>query len=139
MDQNKKKMQSISVLLVDDEKGYLNVLSNRLLKRSIHATKAFSGTQAIQILRKHDFDVVVLDLKMEDMDGIEVLKIMKKMVPDLPVIILSGHGSQTAAQEGMAFGAFDYLSKPCELQELMDKIREAHGHHVTFKKISSTR
>ncbi|MFK5952122.1 MAG: response regulator [Desulfobacterium sp.] len=128
MDQNKKKIQRISVLLVDDEKGYLNVLSNRLLKRSIHATKAFSGTQAIQILRKHDFDVVVLDLKMEDMDGIEVLKIMKKMVPDLPVIILSGHGSQTAAQEGMTFGAFDYLSKPCELQELMDKIREAHGH-----------
>ena len=128
MDQNKKKSCSISVLLVDDEKGYLNVLSNRLLKRSIHATKAFSGTQAIQILRKHDFDVVVLDLKMEDMDGIEVLKIMKKMVPDLPVIILSGHGSQTAAQEGMSFGAFDYLSKPCELQELMDKIREAHGH-----------
>ena len=127
MDQNKKKSRSISVLLVDDEKGYLNVLSNRLLKRSIHATKAFSGTQAIQILRKHDFDVVVLDLKMEDMDGIEVLKIMKKMVPDLPVIILSGHGSQTAAQEGMTFGAFDYLSKPCELQELMDKIREATG------------
>ncbi len=127
MDQNKNKNRTISVLLVDDEKGYLNVLSNRLLKRSIHATKAFSGTQAIQILRKHDFDVVVLDLKMEDMDGIEVLKIMKKMVPDLPVIILSGHGSQTAAKEGLACGAFDYLSKPCELQELMDKIHEAHG------------
>ena len=128
MDQNKNKNCTISVLLVDDEKGYLNVLSNRLLKRSIHATKAFSGTQAIQILRKHDFDVVVLDLKMEDMDGIEVLKIMKKMVPDLPVIILTGHGSHTAAQEGMTFGAFDYLSKPCELQELMDKIREAHQY-----------
>ncbi|SMC99594.1 Response regulator receiver domain-containing protein [Desulfocicer vacuolatum DSM 3385] len=126
MDQNKDKNRTISVLLVDDEKGYLNVLSNRLSKRSIHATKAFSGTQGIQILRKHDFDVVVLDLKMEDMDGIEVLKIMKKMVPDLPVIILTGHGSQTAAREGMAQGAFDYLSKPCELQELMDKIRDAH-------------
>jgi DNA-binding NtrC family response regulator len=132
MDQNKKRSRTISVLLVDDEKGYLNVLSNRLSKRSIHATKAFSGTQAIQILRKNDFDVVVLDLKMEDMDGIEVLKIMKKMVPDLPVIILTGHGSQTAAQEGMVFGAFDYLSKPCELQELMDKIREAHGNHPTY-------
>lgn len=131
MDQNKKKIRTISVLLVDDEKGYLNVLSNRLSKRSIHATKAFSGTQAIQILRKNDFDVVVLDLKMEDMDGIEVLKIMKKMVPDLPVIILTGHGSQTAAREGMAFGAFDYLSKPCELQKLMDKIREAHGNSLT--------
>ncbi len=132
MDRNKKKSAIINVLLVDDEKGYLNVLSNRLLKRSIHATKAFSGTEAIQILRKKDFDVVVLDLKMEDMDGIEVLKIMKKMVPELPVIILTGHGSQTAAQEGMLFGAFDYLTKPCELKELMDKIREAHAHQQGY-------
>ena len=128
----KKKSAIIKVLLVDDEKGYLNVLSNRLLKRSIHATKAFSGTEAIQILRKKDFDVVVLDLKMEDMDGIEVLKIMKKMVPELPVIILTGHGSQTAAREGVLFGAFDYLTKPCELKELMDKIREAHHHQQGY-------
>ena len=128
MDRSQKNSAMISVLLVDDEKGYLNVLSNRLLKRAIHATKAFSGTEAIQILRKQDFDVVVLDLKMEDMDGIEVLKIMKRMVPELPVIILTGHGSQTAAQEGIQFGAYDYLTKPCELKELMDKIREAHRH-----------
>lgn len=119
---------TLQVLLVDDEKGYVNVLSNRLSKRSIKATKAFSGTEAIQILRKQDFDVVVLDLKMEDMDGIEVLKVIKRMVPDLPVIILTGHGSQTAAKEGITFGAFDYLTKPCELSELMDKIHEAHQH-----------
>ncbi|MFH2092376.1 MAG: response regulator [Pseudomonadota bacterium] len=117
---------AITVLLVDDEKGYLNVLSNRLARRSIIATKAFSGTQAIQILRKQDFDVVVLDLKMEDMDGIQVLKVIKKLVPELPVIILTGHGSQTAADEGMLSGAFDYLSKPCELSELIQKIHEAH-------------
>lgn len=116
----------ITVLLVDDEKGYVDVLSNRLARRAIHATRAYGGTQAIQILRKQDFDVVVLDLKMEDMDGIEVLKIMKKMVPTLPVIILTGHGSQTAAREGMDAGAFDYLTKPCEFKELMAKIREAH-------------
>ncbi len=116
----------IKVLLVDDEKGFLNVLSNRLSKRSIYSTKAFSGTEAIQILRKNDFDVVVLDLKMEDMDGIEVLKIMKKMAPELPVIILTGHGSQTAASDGAEFGAFDYLTKPCELEELMDKINKAY-------------
>ncbi len=128
MSGNNKNSNSISVLLVDDEKGYLNVLSNRLSKRSIVATKAFSGTQAIQILRKQDFHVVVLDLKMEDMDGIEVLKVIKRMVPELPVIILTGHGSQTAAREGILFGAFDYLSKPCELLELMDKIHEAHRH-----------
>ncbi|MBF0202568.1 MAG: response regulator [Desulfamplus sp.] len=123
--ESEKNDFAIRVLLVDDETGYLNVLSNRLAKRAIHAVKASSGTEAIQILRKNDFDVVVLDLKMEDMDGIEVLKVIKRMVPELPVIILTGHGSQTAAKEGVEFGAFDYLSKPCELQELLDKIHEA--------------
>jgi len=125
MIQNSKEDKIIKVLLVDDEKGYINVLSNRLSKRSIKATKAFSGTQAIQILRKKDFDVVVLDLKMEDMDGIEVLKIMKKMAPEVPVIFLTGHGSQEAAREGIASGAFDYLTKPCELSQLIEKIKLA--------------
>lgn len=125
-----KEPPRLNVLLVDDEKGYLHVLSNRLARRSIKATTAFSGTQAIQILRKNDFDVVVLDLKMEGMDGIEVLKVIKQMVPELPVIILTGHGSQTAASEGIAYGAFDYLTKPCELSELLDKIHEAHRHQT---------
>nr|NJM03636.1 response regulator [Desulfobacula sp.] len=120
--------KAIRLLLVDDEKGFLDVLSNRLSRRLIHPTKAYSGTQAIQTLRKQDFDVVVLDLKMEDMDGIEVLKIIKRMVPDLPVILLTGHGSQTAAKEGLLAGAFDFLTKPCELVELMEKIKDAHEH-----------
>jgi len=125
---NDKEEKTINILLVDDEKGYVNVLANRLSKRSINATKAFSGTQAIQILRKNDFDVMVLDLKMEDMGGIEVLKIVKKMAPELPVIFLTGHGSQEAAREGIALGAFDYLTKPCELMELIEKIRQAYQH-----------
>jgi DNA-binding NtrC family response regulator len=125
MKKKPEQEDAINVLLIDDEKGYLNVLANRLSRRLINAVKAFSGTQALQILRKNDFDVVVLDLKMEDLDGIEVLKIIKKMAPELPVIILTGHGSQTAAKEGMAYGAFDYLTKPCELVELMDKIKQA--------------
>ncbi|OGR51276.1 MAG: two-component system response regulator [Desulfobacula sp. RIFOXYB2_FULL_45_6] len=128
MDPFSKEKKVIDLLLVDDEKGYLNVLSNRLSRRSFNPTKAYSGTEAIQILRKNDFDVVVLDLKMEDMDGIEVLKVIKRMVPDLPVILLTGHGSHTAAKEGILAGAFDYLTKPCELVELMEKIREANGH-----------
>ncbi len=117
--------ERIKLLLVDDEENFVNVISNRLGKRGIDATKALSGTDAIQILRKQDFDVAVLDLKMEDMDGIEVLKIFKKMVPDLPVIMLTGHGSKMAPKEGSAYGAFDYLTKPCELEELVQKIREA--------------
>ena len=116
---------SISVLLVDDEKGYVSVLSNRLRKRKIDVETALSGSEAIQKLRRHDFDVAVLDLKMEDMDGIEVLKIFKKMDPKIEVIMLTGHGSEKAAREGIALGAFDYLTKPCEFQELLEKIREA--------------
>jgi len=115
----------IKLLLVDDEEGFVNVIANRMSKRGIDTTKALSGTDAIQALRKQDFDAAVLDLKMEDMDGIEVLKIFKKMVPKMPVIMLTGHGSERAAKEGIEQGAFDYLSKPCELQELVDKILEA--------------
>ncbi len=135
MNGKKMKILSLNILLVDDEKGYLNVLANRLIRRSIRPTKAYSGTHAIQILRKNDFHVVVLDLKMEDMDGIEVLKVIKRMVPELPVIILTGHGSQADANEGLALGAFDCLTKPCELSELLDKIHEAHLHQpITLQK-----
>jgi len=116
----------IKVLLVDDEMYYVNVLANRLSKRNIAASKAYSGTEAIRKLRKKDFDVIVLDLKLEDMDGVEVLKILKRMVPHINVIMLTGHGSEEAAKDGIKEGAFDYLTKPCELHELILKIREAH-------------
>lgn len=122
-----KKIQThpIRLLLVDDEAGYVQVLAKRMTKRNIHVTPALSGSEAIQELRKQNFDVAVLDLKMEDMDGIEVLKIFKKMAPDLAVIMLTGHGSEKAAKEGIEFGAFDYLTKPCDLDDLLAKIREA--------------
>lgn len=119
------KGKRLKLLLVDDEEGFVNVIANRMSKRGIDTTKALSGIDAIQALRKQDFHVAVLDLKMEDMDGIEVLKIFKKMVPEMPVIMLTGHGSARAAEEGIEQGAYDYLSKPCELQELVEKIREA--------------
>ncbi len=117
--------EPVRVLLVDDEVGFADVLQKRMGKRGLVVTTATSGTDGIQILRKDDFDVAILDLKMEDMSGIEVLQIFKKMVPDLPVIMLTGHGSETAAREGMAFGAFDYLLKPCDLEELLEKINQA--------------
>lgn len=123
MQENKDR---IRLLLVDDERGYIAVLANRLSKRGIEVSKASSGSQGIQILRNRDFDVAVLDLKMEDMDGIEVLKIFKKMDPELEVIMLTGHGSERAAKQGIEFGAFDYLTKPCEFDELLAKIREAY-------------
>jgi DNA-binding NtrC family response regulator len=113
------------VLLVDDEEGFRTIMQKRMGRRNIDVTTAASGSEAVAILRKHDFDAAVVDFKMEDMDGIEVLKIFKKMVPSLPVIILTGHGSGAAAREGIKQGAFDYLTKPCDLENLMEKIREA--------------
>lgn len=117
--------ETVKILLVDDEAGFTDVLTKRMSKRGFEVVSADSGTEAIRILRKEDFDVVVLDLKMEDMDGIEVLQVIRKMVPELPVIMLTGHGSETAAKDGLRYGAYDYLLKPCDLEELMAKIREA--------------
>ena len=116
----------VSVLLIDDERDYVNVLSNRLSKRGFDVGKANSGSEAFQILRQRSFDVAILDLKMTDMDGIEVLKVLKKMVPELVVIMLTGHGSAEAAHEGIRLGAYDYLTKPCETEELIQKIMEAY-------------
>lgn len=118
---------AIKLLLVDDEIGFVEVLGKRLSKRNMDVTAVSSGTRAIQSLRKQDFDVAVLDLKLEDMDGIEILRIFKKLVPDMPVIMLTGHGSEEAAREGMACGAFDYLTKPSDLDDLVQKIHQAVG------------
>lgn len=115
----------VRLLLVDDERGFVDIISKRMGKRNIQVTKALSGTEGVRALHGQDFDVAVLDLKMEDMDGIEVLKIFKKIVPDMPVIMLTGHGSEQAAREGIQSGAFDYLTKPCELENLLCKIQEA--------------
>jgi DNA-binding NtrC family response regulator len=100
-------------------------MAKRLSRRGIDVTSAFSGSEAIQAMRKAEFDLAVLDLKMEDMDGIEVLKIFKKLDPAMPVIMLTGHGSEKSASEGMQYGAFDYLFKPYEFEELLKKIHEA--------------
>jgi len=115
----------IKLLLVDDEVGFVEVLAKRLSRRNMDVTTAFSGAAAIQSLRQQDFDVAVLDLKMEDMDGIEVLKFFKKMLPTMPVIMLTGHGSEQSAREGLKEGAFDYLTKPYELKDLVAKIKDA--------------
>jgi len=117
--------QVTKLLLVDDEVGYLEVLAKRLTHRGFSVTTASSGAEAIRALRNWEFDLAVVDLKMEDMDGIEVLKVLKKMDPALQVIILTGHGSERAARDGIAHGAFDYLIKPIGLDPLIERIRAA--------------
>ena len=120
-----KDSDAIRLLLVDDEVGYIEVLSKRLTRRGFEVTTASSGAEAIRATRRWDFDVAVVDLKMEDMDGIEVLKVLKRMDPALHVIILTGHGSERAARDGIAQGAFDYLIKPIGLDPLIARIRAA--------------
>ena len=118
----------IRLLLIDDEKDFVSILSKRIKRRNIDVTEAFSGTEAIQALRGQEYDVAVLDLKMEDMNGIEVLKMLKILDSNLAVIMLTGHGSAEAAEQGIKLGAFDYLTKPCELEELLEKIIAAYEH-----------
>ena len=115
----------IRLLLVDDEVGFVTVMAKRLNRRNIEVTTAHTGSQGIQCLRQSKFDIAVLDLKMEDMDGIEVLKIFKIMDPHMPVIMLTGHGSEKSAKEGIQEGAYDYLTKPYEFDDLLEKIRQA--------------
>ncbi len=122
---SEERRRRIRLLLVDDEKAFLNVLSNRLRKRRMEVQTAYSGETAIRSLRKNDFDVAVVDLKMEDMSGMEVLHIFKKMAPEMPIIILTGHGSEEALKEGMLHGACDYLMKPCDIEDLLLKIKRA--------------
>jgi len=118
-------IEPVRLLLVDDEVGYLEVLSKRLRRRGFEVTAARSGAEAIRALRDRDFEVAVVDLKMEDIDGIELLKILRQMLPGLKVIMLTGHGSERAARDGLSQGAFDYLMKPVDLELLVARIKAA--------------
>jgi DNA-binding response OmpR family regulator len=117
--------EPVRLLLVDDEVGYLEVLSKRLSRRGFEVTAARSGAEAIRALRDRDYDLAVVDLKMEDIDGIELLKILRQMLPGLKVIMLTGHGSERAARDGLSQGAFDYLMKPVDLELLVARIHAA--------------
>ena len=118
-------MEECRVLLVDDEKDFLEVLIRRLKKRQVNVDGVSSGEEALQYLRVRPIDVVVLDVKMPGMDGITALQEIKKLDPLIEVIMLTGHASLEVALEGMRSGAFDYLMKPAEIDELLYKIEDA--------------
>lgn len=113
------------VLLVDDEEDFIDALAKRLKGRGLSVTTAENGNQAIEQVKKHDFDTVVLDLAMPGMDGIETLRHIKETDPDVQVILLTGHGTVPAGVEAMKLGAIDFLQKPATFEELLEKIREA--------------
>jgi len=114
------------VMLVDDDADFLSTLVKRLRRRRLDATDVNSSEEALARLEQDPFDVVILDVKMPGMDGIEALREIKKRHPLLEVILLTGHADVEVAIEGMELGAFDYLVKPAEIDELLYKIQDAH-------------
>jgi DNA-binding NtrC family response regulator len=113
------------VLIVDDEQDFLETIVKRLLKRQVDATGVDSGREAVRILQEQSFDVVILDVRMPGMDGIETLMEIKKRSPLTEVIMLTGHGSIQLGVKGMQLGAFDYVIKPAEFDELLEKVNQA--------------
>jgi DNA-binding NtrC family response regulator len=114
------------LLLVDDEERFRTTLSKLLGVRGIPVAAVGSGEEALEELRSKPYDVILLDVRMPGMNGIEALAEIKKINPALEVIILTGHASVDAAVDIMKLGGYDYLLKPCSVDELMEKIDGAH-------------
>ena len=119
-------MTLTNVLLVDDEKPFVETMVKRLTKRNLSVIVALNGQEALKQLEENqDIEVVILDVKMPGIDGIETLRRIKSQHPLLEVIMLTGHATVESGIEGMKLGAFDYLMKPCDLDQLVHKVKEA--------------
>ncbi len=114
------------VLLVDDEREFVQTLSERLLMRDVGSTVVFDGESALDLVQEDEPEVMILDLKMPGIDGIEVLRRLKATHPDVEVIILTGHGSDADRKVCMELGAFAYLQKPVDIDVLSGKLKEAN-------------
>lgn len=115
----------LKVLLVDDEEDYVRTMAERMAIRDVGSDVALNGEQALAMLDGGVPDVMVLDLKMPGMGGMEVLEAVKKTHPEVQVIILTGHGSDKEEVEARRLGAFDYLRKPVDINDLMEAVRKA--------------
>jgi DNA-binding NtrC family response regulator len=114
------------VLLVDDEAPFVDTMTKRLTKRKLTVFKSYSGEEALKTLKENSqIDLVILDVKMPGMDGIETLKEIRKEFPLVEVIMLTGHATVETSIEGMRLGAFDYLMKPCDMDVLIEKVNAA--------------
>lgn len=130
--------RSTIVLVVDDETDFLDLFAKRFSKRGFTVATADSGPSALRYLADNPVDVVVLDVKMPRMNGIEVLKEIKRLHPLVEVIMLTGHGSVESGLQGISHGAFDYVMKPFQLNEMIGRIEKAHEHRLKQLDESST-
>ena len=118
-------MEELRLLLVDDEPEFVEPTAVRLGRRGVACMTAGSGEEALEILAERSFDCAVVDVKMSRMDGLQLLQKLKVSHPRMPVILLTGHASVELGMQGMELGAFEYLLKPLELEELLDVVRRA--------------
>jgi two-component system, OmpR family, response regulator len=123
-------MEKFRILIVDDEADFLETILKRLKARKIEVSGVESGYKALDFLDDRDVDVIILDVKMPGMDGIETLREIKKRKPLVEVIMLTGHASVESGIQGMQLGAFDYVMKPVALDELLEKVRQAYERKV---------
>ena len=125
-------MANDRILLVDDEESFIEALQKRLTARGFSVDASGSGEDAISKAERHTFDVVILDLAMPGMDGVETLKRLRKNDPDLQIILLTGHGSIEKAVEATKCGAMDFLQKPAKLPDLLELIRDAGARRAVL-------
>lgn len=124
----------IRVLLVDDEQQFLEQLAERLKLREYDVSTSLNGEEALEKVRKYNFDVCILDVAMPGLDGIETLREIKRLKPLIEVIMLTGHATAESAIEGMKLGAFDYLLKPTQTDDLVIKIETANKRKAKQEK-----
>lgn len=124
-------MNKLHILIVDDEIDFANTLASRLEIRSFKTFTVYSGEEALNFLKKEKIDVIILDLKMPGIDGIETLSQIKKIYPNIHIIILTAHGSEKNRDEAKKLGAFNFLQKPVSLELLVDNIIEAYNKSLS--------
>jgi len=120
----------IAVMIVDDEPDFVEMLSLRLTDQGHRVRSAGNGQEALEALKEEEPEVIVLDIKMPGMDGIETLKTIRARHPLVEIILLTGHGSIDTAVEGLKSGAFDYLLKPAKFEELLAKLEAARDRRA---------
>ncbi len=121
-----KRNKDIKVLLVDDEEDFIDTLAQRLKMRELNVTAVYDGERALAKVKSEEPDVMVLDLKMPGLQGMDVLKEIRKAHPNIKVIILTGHGTRRDEEESRRLGGFDFLRKPADIETLMGRIQEAY-------------
>jgi DNA-binding NtrC family response regulator len=118
------------VLLVDDEKDFLDALGERMANRGMNVSTTTSAKEAVKKVAEESYDAIVLDLQMPEMDGIEALKAIKKINPDMQVILLTGHATVEKGIEAMKLGAMDLIEKPADIETIAEKIKKAQANKM---------